>query len=58
MSYHHMPVRMAIIKKSTGTSLMVQRLRICLLMQRTRVQFLLWEHSTYHKATKPMHHNY
>ena len=41
-----------------GTSLVVQWLRIRLPMQGTRVQALVWEDPTCHRATKPMHHNY
>ena len=42
----------------TLTSLVIQWLRICLQMQGTWVQSLVWENSTYSKATKPMSHNY
>ena len=41
-----------------GTSLVVQWLRIRLPMQGTRVQALVWEDLTCHRATKPMRHNY
>ena len=41
-----------------GTSLVAQWLRIHLPMQGTRVQSLVWEDSTCHRATKPMRHNY
>ena len=41
-----------------GTSLVVQRLRIRLPMQGTRVQALVWEDLTCHRATKPVRHNY
>ena len=41
-----------------GTSLVAQWLRICLLMQGTRVQALVWEDPTCCRATKPVHHNY
>ena len=37
---------------------MVQWLRICLPMQGTRVRSLVWEDSTCHRATNPVHHNY
>ena len=46
------------IMNRTGTSLVVQWLRICLPMQGTRVQALVQEDPTCHKATKPVHHNY
>ena len=41
-----------------GTSLVVQGLRIRLPMQGTRVQALIWEDLTSHRATKPVLHNY
>ena len=40
------------------TSLVLQWLRIHLPMLGKRVQFLVWEDSTCHRATKPMSHNY
>ena len=40
-----------------GTSLVVQRIRICLPTQGTLVRSLLWEDSTCHRATKPVHPN-
>ena len=40
------------------TSLVVQWLRICLPMQGTRVQALVWEDPTCRGATKPVRHNY
>ena len=46
------------IKKWAGTSLVVQWLRICLPMQGTRVQALVWEDPTCHGATRPVSHNY
>ena len=57
MRYHLTPVRMAIIKKSRA-SLVVQWLRICLLMQGTRVRALVWEDPTCHGAAGPVSHNY
>ena len=39
-------------------SLVVQWLRICLLMQGTRVQALVWEDPTSRGATRPVSHNY
>ena len=44
--------------KQIGTSLVAQWLRICLPMQGTRVQSLVREDPTCHRATKPVHHNY
>ena len=41
-----------------GTSLVAQWLRIHLPIQGTRVRALVWEDPTYHRATKPVHHNY
>ena len=43
---------------STWASLVAQWLRICLPMQGTRVQALVQEDPTCHRATKPVHHNY
>ena len=57
MKYHLTLVRMAIIKKSTGASLVAQWLRICLLMQGTRVRALVWEDPTCHGAAGPVSHN-
>ena len=41
-----------------GASLVAQWLRICLLMQGTRVRALVWEDPTRHGATRPVSHNY
>ena len=41
-----------------GTSWVCQWLRICLPMQGTWVQSLVWEDSTCHGATEPAHCNY
>ena len=49
---------MSVIKKETWASLVVQRLRICLPMQGTRVQALVWEDPRCCRAAKPMRHNY
>ena len=46
------------IKILIGASLVAQWLRICLLMQGTRVQALVWEDPTCHGATGPVSHNY
>ena len=45
-------------KRITGTSLVAQWLRIRLPMQGTRVQALVREDPTCHRATKPVRHNY
>ena len=41
-----------------GPSLVVQWLRICLPIQGTRVQALVWEDPTCRGATRPVSHNY
>ena len=46
------------IKSSSRASLVAQWLRICLPMQGTRVQALVWEDPTCHGATGPVSHNY
>ena len=46
------------LKSTLGASLVVQWLRICLLMQGTRVRTPVWENPTCHRATKPVSHNY
>ena len=45
-------------KMLEGTSLVAQWLRICLPMQGTWVQALVWKDPTCWRATKPVHHNY
>ena len=45
-------------RHSGGASLVAQWLRICLLMQGTRVRALVWEDPTCRGATRPMSHNY
>ena len=45
-------------KAQWGTSLVIQWYRTCLPMQRTWVWSLVRGDSTYHRATKPEHHNY
>ena len=47
-----------IYKNNLGTSLVAQWLRICLLVQGTRVQAVVQEDPTCHGATKPVRHNY
>ena len=44
--------------RTFGASLVAQRLRICLLMQGTRVRALVWEDPTCRGATRPVSHNY
>ena len=47
-----------LIKKTKkGASLVAQWLRICLLMQGTRVRALVWEDPTCHGAAGPVSHN-
>ena len=43
--------------KQTGASLVAQWLRICLLMQGTRVRALVWEDPTCHGAAGPVSHD-
>ena len=45
-------------RSNTGTSLVVQWLRICLPRQGTRVRALVREDPTCRGATKPVLHNY
>ena len=45
-------------KTIQGASLVAQWLRICLLMQGTRVQALVWEDPTCRTAARPVSHNY
>ena len=45
-------------KRAEGASLVAQWLRICLLMQGTRVRALVWEDPTCHGAAGPVSHNY
>ena len=45
-------------KQLSGASLLAQWLRICLPMQGTRVQTLVWEDPTCRGATGPVSHNY
>ena len=44
-------------KFRSGASLVAQWLRICLLMQGTRVRALVWEDPTCHGAAGPVSHN-
>ena len=45
-------------KPEVRASLVAQWLRICLLVQDTRVRALVWEDPTCHRAMRPMGHNY
>ena len=45
-------------KLKVRASLVAQWLRICLPIQGTQVQALVWEDPTCHGATKPVCHNY
>ena len=45
-------------KNNPGASLVAQWLRICLLMQGTRVRALVWEDPTCRGAAGPVSHNY
>ena len=47
-----------VIQNLPTASLVVERLRISLPMQETRVRALVWEDPTCHRATKPIRHNY
>ena len=44
-------------RQHSGASLVAQWLRICLLMQGTRVRALVWEDPTCHGAAGPVSHN-
>ena len=44
--------------RNGGASLVAQWLRVCLPMQETRVQALVWEDPTCRGATRPVSHNY
>ena len=46
-----------VLKNRCGASLVAQWLRICLLMQGTRVRALVWEDPTCHGAAGPVSHN-
>ena len=46
------------IKNTLWASLVAQWLRICLLMQGTRVRALVWEDPTCHGAAGPVSHSY
>ena len=46
------------LKHQNRASLVAQWLRICLLMQGTRVRALVWEDPTCHGPAGPVSHNY
>ena len=56
-TYVHTMEYYSAIKKN-GASLVAQWLRICLLMQGTRVRALVWEDPTCHGAAGPVSHSY
>ena len=51
-------IGLKVIKVVHWASLVVQWLRVCLLMQGTRVRALVWEDPTCRGATGPVSHNY
>ena len=51
-------VDQSLMKLVGRASLVVQWLRICLPMQGTQVQALVWEDPTCRGATRPVNHNY
>ena len=59
---HHLMLKMkkvnTRVKRLSRASLVAQWLRICLPMQGTRVQALVWEDPTCRGATRPVSHNY
>ena len=50
-------IKKIIVKKKDRASLVAQWLRVCLLMQGTRVRALVWEDPTCRGATWPVSHN-
>ena len=59
-SQHWLDIRLVCFSKILipWASLVAQWLRICLLMQGTRVRALVWEDPTSHGAAGPVSHNY
>ena len=51
-------MRKKILEIGTGTSLVVQGLRVCLAMRGTQVRSLTWDDPTCCRATKSVCHNY
>ena len=58
LGYFHTNFRIFYLCEKCQASLVVQWVRICLLMQGTRVQALVWEDPTCCRAARPMSHNY
>ena len=58
ISYYYLSYFYLTLKMISGTSLVVQWLRIYLPMQGTRVRALVQEDPTCHGASKPVRHNY
>ena len=57
MSHKSSPTKIKLLLKISRASLVAQWLRICLLMQGTRVRALVWEDPTCHGAAGPVSHN-
>ena len=55
---HHWLTGGRLTRYQAQTSLEIQWLRICLPMLGTQIWSLVWEDTTYCRATKSMHHNY
>ena len=53
-----LPLSFVLLKIYARASLVAQWLRVCLLMQGTRVRALVWEDPTCHGAAGPVSHNY
>ena len=58
ITHTRITLRYLSIKVYVRASLVAQWLRICLLMQGTRVRALVWEDPTCRGATRPVSHNY
>ena len=58
LTFSDILVMTSAFKITSGASLVAQWLRICLLMQGTRVRALVWEDPTCRGATRPVSHNY
>ena len=58
ISSYFLSVSIFLKEYETGSSLMVQWIKIHLPMQKTQVQSLFKQYSTFCEATKSMHHNY
>ena len=55
--FFHLAKVLITLIRNAGASLVAQWLRICLLMQGTRVRALVWEDPTCHGAAGPVSHN-